>query len=72
MSEPRKNVPITELPIRVFKEVGGAGAYASIIEAGPYRMTFFAAGALDAKRKAKAWAQEQHDRLQGKKKPEAK
>lgn len=68
MAEPRKKIPITECPIRVFKEIGGKAEYASVIDAGSIRITFFASGAIDAKRKAKVWAQTEHDKMMGHKK----
>ena len=71
MSEPRKKVPITELPIRVFKEIGGKGQHLAFIDAGEFHLTFLAGGALEAKRKARTWVQEQHDKLQGRKKKPA-
>jgi len=63
-------VPITELPIRVFKEIGGKGQHAAVIDAGTIRITFIADGAMEVKRKAKAWAQTEHDKLT-KRKPAA-
>lgn len=69
MSEPRKKIPFNELPIRVFKEIGGKGQHLAYLDGGVIRFTFIADGAIEAKRKAKAWAQAEYDKVTGKKKP---
>lgn len=59
MREPRKKIPFTELPIRVFREVGGKGEYLALIEAGSMQFSFLADGALKSRQKAKTFAHEQ-------------
>ena len=72
MSEPKKKIPITELPIRVFREIGGKGQHAAVIDAGTIRITFIADGAMESRRKAKDWARVEHDKMLGHKKAKAK
>lgn len=68
MAEPKKKIPINELPIRVFREIGGKGQHAAVIDAGAFRITFIADGAMESRNKARTWAQTEHEKL-SKRKP---
>lgn len=52
-------VPLTELPIRIFRAIDDSGDYLAFVNAGTIHFTFMASSAMEAKRKAKTWLAEQ-------------
>lgn len=56
--EAKKTVPITDLPIQLFRPVSGDGDHLALINTGRMHFTFLAPTAMAARRKAKEWAQD--------------
>jgi hypothetical protein len=64
MAEPRERTPITDLPIKLFKPMAEGGEYLALLSiAGKWQCVFLAPTAMDAKRKAKAWAEAQEHQI---------
>lgn len=58
-------VPLTELPIRIFRAIDGSNDHVAHVHAGPIQFTCIAPSAIEAKRKMKAFIHEQTERAKG-------
>lgn len=56
-------VPLTELPIQIFRAIDGSNTHLAFVDAGAVHFTFKAPTAIEAKRKAKTFLADQTEKV---------